>query len=171
MFEVTQTTFHPRGDCYAACIASIFELDLARLPHLPEDDRIILAKFPIKNSEFGVVEDSRNCWWGEMWGQFFLANNLYSLHLDAWNFTNYERARLDFWHVLTGPSPRDPEQNKVDYDGRRSAEGMRHSVVGRKGIVRWDPHPSRAGLLAIDSVELILPRDPTKPMLEGYRNG
>ena len=40
---------------------------------------------------------------------------------------------VKFWgyHVISGDGPR----------------GHRHSVVGLKGAVFWDPHPSRAGLL------------------------
>lgn len=40
---------------------------------------------------------------------------------------------VEFWgyHVISGDGPR----------------GHRHSVVGLKGEIVWDPHPSRAGLL------------------------
>jgi hypothetical protein len=163
MIEVTQTRFITRGDCYAACIASIFELDIERLPHVPEDDDVVLAKFPIKNPEYFNVSDARSSWWHDMWAEWFKANNLMHVVIRCEKFGEYDRRVLDTWHIISGPSPRDPEQNQ----GR---DGHKHAVVGRKGLVRFDPHPSRSGLLALDSYELIIPADPAKAILEGYRS-
>ena len=164
MIEITQTHFIPKGDCYAACIASIFELELDRLPHVPEDDAIILAKFPIKNPEYFGLKDSQNSWWHDMWSEWFRDNNLMKVTLRCGKLDEWDRRVLDTWHIINGPSPRDPEQTG-------GSDGHKHSVVGRKGLIRFDPHPSRAGLMALDAYELIIPADPTKPILEGYRAG
>src|SRR5580765_8049749 len=104
MIEVTQTRFIPKGDCYSACIASIFELDLEQLPHLPENDEVILAKFPIKNLEYFGVRESRSSWWHEMWGEWFRANNLMKLRISCDKLGQYDRRTLDTWHVIDGPS-------------------------------------------------------------------
>jgi len=163
MIEVTQTSHYPRGNCYAACIASIFHLDLSLLPALPESDEEVLAKFPIVNPEYYGVDDSRNSFWHDMWATWKRDNNLMSISIRASLLGEYDRRNFYVFHICNGPSPRDPEQEK----GR---DGMKHSVVGFKGLVRFDPHPSRQGLLAIDSYELIVPAEPARPILEGYRN-
>jgi len=164
VIEVTQTKFAPRGDCYAACIASIFELDINRLPHLPEDDETVLAKFPIKNPEYYGVNDSRIQWWHDMWSEWFRDNNLTKLRINTEKLGQYDRQVLNTWHIIDGPSPRDPEQTY-------GSNGMKHAVVGRKGLIRFDPHPDRTGLLANDGYEIVIPADPAKPILEGYRSG
>jgi hypothetical protein len=160
--EVTQTRFIPRGDCYAACIASILELDIERLPHLPEDDDIVLAKFPIMNPEHFGVKDARTSYWHDMWATWFRDNNLMHMSIRSVKLDEWDRRVLDVWHIINGPSPRDPEQTERN-------GGHKHSVVGRKGLIRFDPHPSRAGLLACDSYELIIPANIEKPILEEYR--
>ena len=38
--------------------------------------------------------------------------------------------------------------------------GGRHSCVYRDGRLAWDPHPSRAGLLSVDTWTLLVPLDP-----------
>jgi hypothetical protein len=40
------------------------------------------------------------------------------------------------YHIITGPSPR--------------GGGVRHAVVGHRGVIEHDPHPTRAGLLGGD---------------------
>lgn len=164
MIEVTQTKFMPRGDCYAACIASIFELDINKLPHLPEDDVVILEKYPIKNPEYYGVEESYTQWWYAMWSEWFSANNLTPIKFPSRTFSDqWDRNRLDSYHIINGISPRD----------REPAPGKshkRHSVVGKKGLIWFDPHPDRTGLLAIDEYELLVPADVTKPILQGYKN-
>lgn len=50
-------------------------------------------------------------------------------------------AILPGYSILSGPGPR----------------GHRHCVVGYQGFVVHDPHPSRDGLIEIDSLELLVP--------------
>ena len=164
MIEVTQTKFIPKGDCYAACIASIFELDINKLPHLPEDDEIILQKYPIKNPEYYGVAESRTQWWYWMWGEWFAANNLMGLKLPSKVLPDqYDRNRLTTYHIITGISPRDKEPTP-------GKTHERHSVVGKHGLIWFDPHPDRTGLLSVDEFEIIIPTDPTKPILQGYKD-
>ena len=46
-------------------------------------------------------------------------------------------------HLAYGPSPR----------------GCGHAVVYRSGQLVWDPHPSRAGILEVETCCLIVPQD------------
>lgn len=43
------------------------------------------------------------------------------------------------YHLMIGPTE------------RTGTSGSHHVVVGRDGVALWDPHPSRAGLLVVES--------------------
>jgi hypothetical protein len=43
-----------------------------------------------------------------------------------------------------------------------SARGVSHACVYRDGHLEWDPHPSRAGLLKVTSVHVLVPHDPSE---------
>lgn len=51
----------------------------------------------------------------------------------------------------------DPAPNGVAMATGPSPRGVRHSVVFLDGVMAHDPHPSRAGLLSIDSYWTIVP--------------
>ena len=53
------------------------------------------------------------------------------------------------FHLMYGPTIRT----------RRS--GINHVVVAHRGVAVWDPHPSRAGLIAVESWGVIAPRPST----------
>ncbi|MGH9522722.1 MAG: hypothetical protein ACRD3E_09350 [Terriglobales bacterium] len=165
MKQITQTVIDAGwGNCYTACICSIFELDLSHMPVLPSREEIQRRADTKEPSDRNFEDERRNAW-HKMWNDWFEANNLQRVAFDVNLFSSYSRRNLGCYHIINGPSPRDPEQNKGGY----GYDGMLHSVVGRKGLIIWDPHPSRVGLLAIDSYELIVPTDPARPILEGYR--
>lgn len=163
MREITQTKFPPYGDCYAACIASIFELPIESLPHLPEGDEgdaIIRAQYPdAKEGEYLTIKDLRNSFWSDMWAKWRTVNNLISVRIPYTAITKWDRNAFACWHILSGISPRDKEEGQ-----------MLHSVVGKQARIWFDPHPSRAGLLSIDDIELIVPFDPAKPILQNSRS-
>ncbi|MGY4288911.1 hypothetical protein ACVWXO_008131 [Bradyrhizobium sp. LM2.7] len=48
---------------------------------------------------------------------------------------------FDCYHLAYGPSPR----------------GVSHAVVYRYGALAHDPHPSRAGLLSVETTALVIP--------------
>lgn len=48
------------------------------------------------------------------------------------------------FHLINGQGPR----------------GHGHSVVGHAGETIWDPHPSRAGLVRVETFGLLVPLDP-----------
>lgn len=48
-------------------------------------------------------------------------------------------------HLMSGPTVRTP------------TSGVNHVVVARRGELAWDPHPSRAGLTAVERWGLVMP--------------
>jgi len=65
-----------------------------------------------------------------------------SIHAPA---TRAVRAPLAF-HIMIGPTVRTEPVKRID-----------HCVVAEAGEFAWDPHPSRAGLIAVTSWELLMP--------------
>lgn len=73
--------------------------------------------------------------WQSFW-EFMASRGLVVIELSG------ER-HFDCYHLAYGPSPR----------------GVSHAVVYRAGKLAHDPHPSRAGLLSVDTTALVLPVD------------
>lgn len=72
-------------------------------------------------------------WWEDT--QAWLKTQGYALYEICGHFDQVGHLGVtDCHHLITGLSPRDPAN-------------VRHTVVGRDGVVVWDPHPSRAGIL------------------------
>lgn len=65
---------------------------------------------------------------------FLDARGLMLLEIPAldYNRLKWNHHQGDLYHLMSGPSPR--------------GKGMYHSVVGKNGVVWFDPHPSRHGL-------------------------
>jgi len=97
-----------RGNCFAACIASILEVSLEEVPN------------------FCNFDDWRwrtNRWLaprGLAYIDVTLSGDARDLLVKDWGY-----------HVVSGDGPR----------------GHRHSVVGLRGEIVWDPHPSQTGFL------------------------
>lgn len=128
------------------------------IPEGEEADKMIRAKYdPEGKNTHWDIDDFRNAWWWDMWAEWFTANNLVSIRMEYHKFSKYDRDMFKGFHLLNGVSPRDREKGK-----------RLHTVVGRYGRVWFDPHPERNGLLAIDEIELIVPLDPSKPILAQY---
>jgi hypothetical protein len=41
--------------------------------------------------------------------------------------------------------------------GGQSPRGLSHSIIVYDGVLVWDPHPSRAGLLTLEDYEILVP--------------
>ena len=113
MIPVTQTILlgdpsGERGNCFAACIASILELPIEQVPNFCNHD-----DWRLRTNE-----------WLSLRGLAYLDVNLVGDARD-------ELVRFWGYHVISGDGPR----------------GVRHAVVGLRGEIVWDPHPTRAGLL------------------------
>jgi hypothetical protein len=124
MKPVDQTTFgFPGGNCFSACVASLLELSIDDVPYLMDDDE-----------------------WYLHFRRWLAPRGFYPLCfvLDGgWT--------PDGLHILSGKSPRDPDNQKA-----------LHSVVARGSEIAHDPHPSRAGLLRRDDVVVLIPLDPMR---------
>ena len=98
------------GNCFAACIASIFEFDLEDIPNF---------------CAFVDWQKRVNVW----------LSKYDFCYLDVRPNADIAFSMLGY-HVISGPSPRLPN--------------CYHSVVGLKGKMVHDPHPSRDGLKTLD---------------------
>lgn len=128
MIPVEQTKVHipgeQRGNCMAACVASILELDIRELPDVDE------------------VEEK---------GLIF--TNVLNTYLAQHHGLTYAYVpdyliggvRVPGYHVLNGPTIRTRET------------GIHHAVVAWDGRMVWDPHPSKAGLLEVESYSVLSP--------------
>lgn len=88
--------------------------------------------------------------WQSFW-EFIASRGLIAIELSG------ERV-FDCYHLAYGPSPR----------------GVSHAVVYRDGKLAHDPHPSRAGLLSVDTTVLVMPinlQDWSGPPVEEARWG
>lgn len=155
------------GDCARAAYASILNLDLHQVPHF--------AHYPAAYVEWELRGgDPLTCEHGGLYWRR-VRRFLRSRGMDAasydWDPHDVRIYDADGYpwdgHVLaSGPSPRGPFDHLV-------VARYRWIPTGRPGRLRptveivHDPHPSRAGLVEIASIELILaPYDPAPPSEE-----
>lgn len=113
-----------KGNCVAACVATILGLPLAQVPHFIE--------FGIAYGDSENVNEVShgNNWWAMMLG-FLAGRGLWVVELDK-----VTDADPHEFVLVAGMSPR----------------GVVHQVVYREGRLWHDPHPSRAGVLDVREV-------------------
>lgn len=131
MKEFTQTNTWP-GNCWQTAIACILEIDPADMPQQLDFER---------PGPDGRVEGS------------------YSPHLNAFLRKHYGLVYASLWeNQWPAVMPREPGWHTMHGPTVRTAEhGRIHVVVGRYGEMVWDPHPTHAGLIAVDSWGLLAP--------------
>ena len=117
------------GNCVAACVATLLDLPLDRVPHFIE--------FGIAYGDSQEVESASagNNWWAMMLG-FLAGHGLWVVELDK-----VTDAEVDEPVLVAGMSPR----------------GVVHQVIYRSGRLWHDPHPSRAGVLDVRGVLAVRP--------------
>ena len=113
-----------KGNCVAACVATILGLPLAQVPHFIEFGIAYGDSEDVKEVSHG------NNWWAMMLG-FLAGRGLWVVELDT-----VTDADPDEFVLVAGMSPR----------------GVVHQVVYREGRLWHDPHPSRAGVLDVREV-------------------
>jgi hypothetical protein len=128
MKELTQTSLHPAGNCWQTCVACILDLDLDVMPQQAEYDW--RRKKEDGTTEYGPsYHTALNAYLRTHHGLAYVEvtgpNELYACIQVA----------SDAPHMITGRTIRSDAQ-----------DGARHVVVGRRGEMIWDPHPSRSGL-------------------------
>jgi len=129
MRPVDQTKFgQPEGNCLAACVASILECRLEDVPDLWEGEQAGKNWLMLLNG-----------WLRERHGlAYFCANPMKpDSGFSAWWFPK------DCYYVVGGKSPREYVP-------------AGHACVGLNGRIVHDPHPSRAGLLAVEDYGFFL---------------
>lgn len=145
MKPVDQTRFGEDGNCFVACIASIFECAIAEV------------SLPLNKGQG----------WSMHLGEYLKARGLVYVEVPRGNLTASAQddppreAKIWGWQplffgnpwpvcILAGPSPRMP--------------GMAHAVVGRSNgwgyEIVHDPHPDRAGLSDVDHIGFFVKVEP-----------
>lgn len=120
MIPVTQTTFgEGEGNCLQACLASILDVNIERIPWFGEDSS-----------------------WTIRMNEWLFQFDIVAIQVDVDGFTIVDSNLLGY-HIIAGPSPRG------DYW---------HSVVGYKGKMVHDPHPSGDGLAEVKSFTFLVKR-------------
>ncbi len=124
MKPVTQTTFgDKRGNCYAACIASLLEIPLDGVPNFCFEAK----------SESRWMNEVQDWLKEQGWG---IAMMLFP-KLDSIKETIYVGMfPKDCHYIISGKSPR----------------GLLHSVIGRDGKIVHDPHPDGGGVTLDDEI-------------------
>lgn len=112
----------PPGNCWAACIASIFEVNLEELP----DEAKHWTKGCKPEDSWESHEREVLDWLKEK-GYVLVTVRCHQLFVNGqgWRFN-------DCYNILSGPSPRNP--------------ALQHAVVGKGNKIVHDPHPSNDGL-------------------------
>ena len=112
MRETEQTIFEKgKGNCFAACVASILEVPVSEVIHFP---------------------DGECAEWRDIVNDWLFARGLFFLDISLPG--DMRDSVVKYWghHIIMGESPRDGD--------------VMHAVVGYKGDIVFDPHPSRDGL-------------------------
>ena len=149
--RVDQTIFMDdpkrKGNCVAACVATVLGIPLAQVPHFIE------FGIAYGDSEDVQTVSSGNNWWAMMLG-FLAGRGLWVVELDK--VTDADRHEFV---LVAGMSPR----------------GVVHQVVYREGRLWHDPHPSRDGVLDVREVLAVRPlpgfdHEPTRVTSPGEGN-
>lgn len=126
---VTQTLFADTdgrlGNCLPACVATFLDIDLEQVPHFIEWGAALTT------GDHLAWESDHRCWIAMLMGFAF--------------------ARGFAIEVLGGLD--DAEPGEVVFVAGMSTRGVMHQVLYRDGSLWWDPHPSREGVLSIETVE------------------
>lgn len=127
----TQTEL-AHGNCWQTAIACILDVDPELLPPQPEIEQLPLEVL----NGWGSYHNALNGYLVKHHGLIYS-----EVHQPMMGAVRPVRAE----HLLIGPTVRTAAHASA---GRRH---IHHCVVGRDGAMIWDPHPSRAGLLEVDS--------------------
>lgn len=146
MRELTQTHLHPGGNCWQTCMAMLLDVDPEELPsqHDIEQPGPACDVSFRKPDQAGRYTNPLQAYLEKHHGLCFWTVDTHGMH---------QRTPPDLLalltpvglHVMVGPTVRTAET------------GQFHAVVGEGGKLRWDPHPSRAGLLQTTRWEFLVP--------------
>lgn len=129
MKPVKQTKFGMEGNCFAACLASILEMNLEDLPDLMPHDKIT-----------NVEQEKILNKWLEPFGLFYKEIRCHESMLSEY-FPG-------IYHTIIGSSPR------LDHN-----KDLSHVVVGLEGKMVHDPHPDNKAPLGLLSYGIFIAKD------------
>lgn len=146
MHRHTQSNLDP-GNCWQTAVACILEVDPDTLP-----PQVELEAMEREHRLFDGWGSYGNILQGYLWRH----HGLRCTRLEEWQARGLHIENLG---VLCGPTVRTAA---LEAAGKPH---VHHAIVGwytrstRDWHQYWDPHPSRAGLLEVDSVEYLIERD------------
>lgn len=152
MIPVTQTKvviknskdeFVQRGNCYAAAIASIIELPISEVPNVE-------VFFHLDNGYWAIVMHT------------FLESK-------GWELVNDQQNLKEMFHPINPfPNVKDHSQyyNRPYLISGKSSRGVYHTCVYNNGTLVHDPHPSREGLITLETFESLIKPLPIPPQGE-----
>ena len=148
MIHVKQTrTFEGvdyRGNCYAACVASIFEVPIESLPELHgREDAALNPWLDVHFPGITVVSQSIVPTEGGDWNPAGLGMSYWIACVESPRFTEDCR-----YHVAAGGTPHPPfwyDRDECPHCGGTDTRPGFHAVVARGRDVAHDPHPDVEG--------------------------
>jgi hypothetical protein len=123
-----------RGNCYAAAIASVLEMDITAIPNVE-------TLFPIEGG-----------YWSDVMQTF--------LKSIGWELRTNDQFRV--FHDDTFIVDSDKEYYRLECEGRyylvsgNSPRGVKHICIYKNGKLVHDPHPTREGILTHEYFEELI---------------
>ncbi len=114
MIKVEQTILGENGNCFAACVASILELPIKKVPNLG-----------IGTENYDWAE------WMLAWNQWLADRNFGLSVVHYYEWEGVSNTKPHGYSILSAKSPRLKEQD------------LNHAVVCLNGEIVFDPHPQR----------------------------
>lgn len=116
-----------RGNCLAACVASLFEIPITEVPNVE-------VLFHIEDNYYYFVLNK----WLNSFGYEISTDDRFKVYHDKDYLKDNQRRRAELRVYL---------QDEYYLVSGKSARGVNHVCVYKKGKLVHDPHPSREGLL------------------------
>lgn len=148
MIPVTQTKvvvknskdeFIVRGNCYAACIASIMELPISEVPNVE-------VFFHIDNGYWAEVMHT----FLESKGWELCTDDVYKrFHKDIFGYDfngTDENGKIKYYYECV---------DKYYLVSGKSVRGVHHTCIYRNGKLVHDPHPTKEGLLTLETFQTL----------------
>jgi hypothetical protein len=156
------------GDCWRAALATVLGVpDDLEVPHAChyEDDYDAGA-------DSKLIDEHGGLWWRRT--RRFLREQ-HGLDIASYESSDIDDLRIyggrdhaypwSGWVIASGPSPRGPFDHATVGLYRWTPLGCRPGRLRPEVVVAFDPHPSRAGLDEVTSVQLLCaPYDPAPPV-------
>lgn len=119
------------GNCFAACLASILEIDISEIP----DELESIAQVKADGRWTGIKEDD----WSRSWAVWWVT-------VSDWLFDRFGLGMIDIQYKTgTGGLVRDDDIYCIL--GGKSPRGLPHAVVAKGALIIHDPHPEGGGLV------------------------